>query len=129
MKLEDYAYRVAQFQRKLFVLITSKPSTITQVLQEKPSRYEVEGVYVISTPDDKRIVYVGKTLTKTIIGRIADHRNIDTKSDLKGMLKIFPDYPRQIDKYQVRCTEISDACERMLFEHFAISILGPPFNK
>ena len=84
---------------------------------------------MISTPKDNEFVYVGKTQTKTIIGRIADHKSIDTKSDLKGMLKISPNYPQEIDRYLVRCTGISDTKERTFFEHFAISILQPMFNK
>jgi hypothetical protein len=113
----------------LFVLITSKPSTIKEVLQKKPDRYSVEGVYVISTPKDNEFVYIGKTRTKIILGRIADHRTMGTNSDLKMMLKIFPDYPQEIDKYLIRCAEVSDPRERMFFEHFTISTLQPPFNK
>jgi len=99
------------------------------LLQEKPLRFNIEGVYAISTPGDNEIVYVGKTLTKSVIGRIADHRNIDTMSDLKGMLKLLTNYPQEVDSYLVRCIEVTDARQRTLFEHFAISVLQPAFNK
>jgi hypothetical protein len=52
-----------------------------------------------------------------------------TMSDLKGMLKLRPDHSQEIDIYLVRCAEIPNARDRMFFEHFAISILQPTFNK
>jgi hypothetical protein len=129
MNMEDYSNRVAEFQSKLAKMISSEASTIKDIIGGKPSRFNVEGVYVISDPDDREIVYVGKTVKKSIIGRLIDHRSTDTKSDLRGMLKLFLNYPREIDYYLVRCIEVIDQRERTFFEHFSISVIQPPFNK
>ena len=128
MGLEGYSTRINEFSNLVSELLSMNPLTIRDVIKG-PSRFSVEGVYSISTPDDSEIVYVGKTRTKTIVGRIRDHRSIDTKSDLKGMLKLFSSYPQEIDDYLVRCVEIVDAKKRTFFEHFSISTLQPPFNK
>lgn len=129
MKREEYSDRISILQRSLFELISSRAFTIQDILREKPPRFNVKGAYAISTPDDNGIVYVGKTLTKSVIGRVADHRNINTKSDLKGMLKFSPTYSQNIGDYLVRCIEIPDGRQRSLFEHFAISVLQPTFNR
>ncbi len=110
-------------------MLSREARCIRDVLDNKPSAFDVEGVYVISTPDDSQFVYVGKTRTKTIVERIRDHRSIDTQSDLKGMLKRHPEYPQEIDRYFVRCAEERDARLRTFLEHFVIGVLQPPFNK
>ena len=127
--LKEYDARISEFREKLLQLLSVDARTIRNVLDKKPLQFNVEGVYIISTPDDRKIVYAGKTSTKSIIARLRDHRNIDTTSDLKGMLKVFADYPQEIDDYLVRCVEIMHSRERTFFEYFVISILQPPFNK
>ncbi len=131
MKLEEYSNRISEFRNQLFELLSTDALTIHDVLMKRPSRFNVEGVYLISTPDDNEIVYVGKTRTKSVIGRLSDHRTKDTKSDLKRMLKLklFSDYPQEVNNYLVRCVEVVDSRKRTFFEHFSISILQPPFNK
>lgn len=126
---EEYSALISRLRSQLRDLLSSVALTVHDVRFEEPPQFNVEGVYVISTPDDGEIIYTGKTRTKTVIERIADHRSIDTKSDLKGMLKMFLDYPQEIDEYLVRCVEISDSRDRTFFEHFSISVLQPPFNK
>lgn len=126
---EEYSARISVFRNQLFELLSTDAFTIHDILRMKPSRFTVEGVYIISTPDDSEIVYVGRTRTKSVIGRLIDHRNIDTKSDLKGMLMLFSDYPQEIDDYLVRCLDVADARKRTFLEHFLISVLQPPFNK
>jgi len=127
--MEKYSTRISEFHTQLCELLSKGALSIHNIIKKKPSQFNVEGVYAISTPDDREIVYVGKTLTKSVIGRLSDHRSIDTKSDLKGMLKLFSDYPQEIDHYLVRCVEVADPRKRTYFEHFSISILQPPFNK
>lgn len=101
MRIEEYSTRISEFHDRLLDLLSGVPFTICDVLGKRPSRFNVEGVYIISTPDDREIVYAGKTCTKLVLERIGDHRNIDTTSDLKGMLKLFADYPQEIDDYLV----------------------------
>ncbi len=129
MEAKEYCGRVSEFRSQLFELLSTDPLAIHDVLTNRPSRFNLEGVYAISVPHDSEIVYVGKTRTKSVIERLRDHRSIDTKSDLKGMLKLFSSYPQEIDNYLVRCAEVTDARKRTMFEHFLISILQPPFNK
>ena len=128
MKLEEYSDRISILQRSLLELISSRAFTIQDILREKPPRFNVKGVYAISTPDDSEIVYVGQT-AKSVIDRLVDHRSIDTKSDLKGILTLSPDYPKQIDNYLVRCVEVPDVHDRIFLENFSISVLQPSFNK
>ncbi|MFX0199170.1 MAG: hypothetical protein ACFFCW_23855 [Candidatus Hodarchaeota archaeon] len=129
MEIQEYSARISVFRGQLFALLSADPLTVREILDMRPPRFDVEGVYVISTPDDGEIVYVGKTRTKSVIGRVSDHRDTDTKSDLKGMLRLFPDYPQEVNNYLVRCINISDARKRTFFEHFSIGVLSPPFNK
>lgn len=128
MELEEYSARIGEFGRQLQELLSSNALTIHDLIKG-PSRFNIEGVYIISTPDDSEMVYAGKTRTKSIIDRFRDHRGIDTSSDLKGMLRLNPNYPQQIDEYLVRCVEVADARRRTFLEHFLISILQSPFNK
>ena len=129
MEVKEFPTRISQFHNQLCELLSRDALSIHDIIREKPSQFDVEGVYVISTPDDEKIVYVGKTRTKSVIGRLSDHRIMDTNSDLKGMLKLFPDYPQETDQYLARCIKVTDPRKRTYFEHFLISILQPPFNK
>ena len=129
MKLQDSSSNIESHKEKLTRLLYSSVRTIQDVAFSLPAEFDVEGVYVISTPNDKEIVYAGRTKTKLVIGRIKDHRSTNTNSDLRGMVRINPSYPQGIDTYRVRCTEIIDYKERLFFEHFVIGVLKPAFNK
>jgi ribosomal protein S3 len=97
MELEEHSVRISEFRSQLSKLLSTDTLTIHNILMKKPSRFNVKGVYLISTPDDNEIVYVGKTRTKSVIGRLSDHRTKDTKSDLKMLkLKLFSDYPQDV---------------------------------
>ena len=115
--------------RKLEKALRSEPMRIGKIHADKPSSYEVPSVYFISRPKDKGIVYVGKTQSKTVLGRIKDHRSISTNSDMKGMLKNNPAMTQDVDEYFVRMIRLDDDKERGHFEHFAIGVLKPALNK
>ena len=125
----DYPARIAALRGRLSTLLSSEPARIRDVLDGEPAAFDVEGVYAISTPDDSRFVYAGKTRTKTVLGRIRDHRSVDTQSDLRGMLQRYRDYPQEIDSYLVRCQQERDARQRTFLEYFVIGVLQPSFNK
>jgi hypothetical protein len=129
MDLRECDVRVSGLKKQLTRLLTSEAVSIGRVLADKPNGFAVSGVYAISTPADDEIVYVGKTRTKPIIGRLADHRSLDTKSDLRGMLKIHSDYPQQINEYVARCLCVVDDRQRTFLEHFCIGVVQPRFNK
>ncbi len=110
-------------------MLASEPIPLSNILATKPSRFEVEGVYAISTPGDGEVVYVGKTIRKHVVGRLYDHKHMDASSDLNVIVKRFPTYPQRIDGYLVRCLKITDPRARGFFESFAIGILQPTFNR
>ena len=110
-------------------MLASNPTPLSEILATKPSRFEVEGVYAISTPSDKEVVYMGKTIRKHVVGRLYDHKHKDANSDLNVIVKRFPTYPQRIDNYLVRCLKIADPRARGFFENFAIGVLQPTFNR
>ncbi len=126
---EETDSRITSLRECITLLTSSKPFRLADVIDGQPREFNVEGIYCISTPADDEIVYVGKTRSKSVIGRMKDHRSINTNSDLKGMLKLFPEYPQSIDDYLIRCIEVTDSWQRAFTEHFAIGVLQPPFNK
>ena len=90
------------------------------------------GVYAISTPDNDKIVYVGKTKTKSIPGRMYDHlmhKHLDTDSDLANMVLRREYLPQDYSSYLVRYVPLENSRDRMRFEMFTISILNPELNK
>ncbi len=129
MEIGKYSYNVNEFSSMLNKLISSDPITFFKALTTKEIKLNVEGVYIISTPNDSEIIYAGKTKSKSVLGRMKDHFSLKTDSDLRGMLKLFPSYPRDIDNYLIRCLEVPDARKRTFFEYFATGVLRSPFNK
>jgi hypothetical protein len=127
--MEKYNPEILEHKERLSELFAARGFTFNNILKNKPSQFNVKGVYAISTPNDGEVVYVGKTLTKSVIGRLSDHRSICTTSDLKGMLKLFPNYPQEINNYVVRCIQIDDPRRRTFVEYFIISAIQPAFNK
>ena len=129
MKTQDASSSIKEHRERLTRLLNSISQTVRDVAFDLPTEFDVEGVYIISTPDDKEMVYTGRTKTKSVTGRVQDHRRINTGSDLKGMLKTHKSYPQETDDYKVRCIEIIDPRERTFFEYFVIGVLKPAFNK
>ena len=114
--------------RRLDCLIGAESMTIGHLLKNR-ILHDSSGVYAILVPDDSEVIYVGRTKTKGVAGRIADHRSINTPSDLRGMLKNNPQLPQQIDEYRVRYVPIEESRDRLFFEMFAIGCLRPRLNK
>ena len=78
---------IKKWNELLLVLLSKKPSKISNIAEDK--KIQDLGVYAISYPDDSQIVYIGKTKTKTIHGRMKDHlqhKHLDTDSDLANMV-------------------------------------------
>lgn len=127
MPSDSYEQVVTQMKSQLNQLLLSRSYTAREIASNL-GLGDVPGVYILLTPDGSKIVYAGKTVMKTVAGRIKDHLNIGTSSDLKGMLGRFKDYPQDANSYLVRYLKIEDDRERGLIEHFLIAILNPPFN-
>ena len=128
--IEKYKKEIERWEEKLEELLSKKPELISNVAKNKNIREK--GVYAISRPDTNEIVYVGKTKTKTIQGRMYDHlkhKHGDTDSDLANMVLKRPYLPQDYLNYSVRYLPLEDSRDRMIFEMFTISILDPKLNK
>lgn len=123
-----HANRVDLLLRKLAKLRSEPVSSAGEVSSAKTS-HQSPAVYLLLTPDKSAIVYVGRTITKAIQGRIYDHLHMDQSSDLRIMLTRYPDYPQDPTTYNVQYLAIHDSRERMLFKDFCIAVLDPPFNR
>jgi len=112
------------------LLVEAPVWEIGELIRAAPSAACAAGVYLISSPgSDQAHLYVGRTKSKTIFGRIRDHCGISTPSDLRGMLPRWPDYPQDPLLYRVRWLAVQDAGERASQELFAIAVLSPLFNR
>lgn len=88
------------------------------------------GLYLISAPSQpESIVYVGRTKTKTVLGRLNDHCRLSTPSDLSGMLLRYPDQAQDARSYDIRWVSVEDDISRAQLELFAIAVWKPPFNR
>lgn len=126
----NFTDRVSSLTELLNELLGAKSWTLGDLLAERPSASQQKGVYLLSRPSDSDdYVYAGRTNTKSILGRLQDHRRIPTKSDLRGMLRDRPDEPQKIDAYWVRWVHVEDDKSRKYFEHFVIAVLQPAWNR
>jgi hypothetical protein len=128
--IADHEQRIAALSSELERLLAARVWRLGDVVRHRPPESQVRGVYLLSSPTRAlAVTYAGRTKTKTIHGRLCDHRNLTTGSDLRGMLSRWPDYPQVPDDYGVRWLEISDAQQRGALELFAIAVLAPLFNR
>ena len=128
--IEKYKKEIKKWEEKLEELLSKKQELISNVAKNKNIREK--GVYAISRPDTNEIVYVGKTKTKTIQGRMYDHlkhKHGDTDSDLANMVLKRKHLPQDYPNYLVRYLPLEHSRDRMRFEMFTISILNPDLNK
>ena len=128
--MSHYQTRLAVLTAELERLLEARVWRLTDLRRERPPESEVKGVYLISLPEKpETVVYAGRTRTKTVRGRLADHRTMNTSSDLRGMLSRYPDLPQVPDEYGVRWIEVAEASKRGAFEVFVIAVLAPQFNR
>ena len=128
--LVDIDARIHALKQQLLNLLGSPVTDIERVINDPSSKYKVPGIYAISLPGDQDdIVYIGKTNTKTIQGRIKDHVSIKETSDLSGMVKRDPSLPQAVLSYHVRMLQVPEERDRSNIEYFAISVMSPRLNK
>jgi hypothetical protein len=128
MSIDAWAERIRRLTERLEKLLSSQLYLIGDVA-DKNTSHGAYGVYVIRTPDGSKVVYAGRTKSKDMAGRMFDHLNSGTASDLGGMLKLNPYYPQEKRKYLVQYANVPENRDRIMFEYFVISVLEPPFNK
>jgi len=105
----NYSSRISELQEHLSTILEKDAVPIGEILKSKPDEFNVKGVYIITTSDDKEIVWVGETTTLTVKERIKHHCKLNQSSDLNVVLKKNPDYPQDCNIYLVRCFEETDA--------------------
>ena len=120
---------MSELRKHLSTLLAKDAFLIGEILKNKPQQFDVQGVYIITTPDDKKIVWVGETLTLTVNERIKHHCTLKQSSDLNMVLKRHAEYPQDYNGYLVRCLKETDVMKRGQLEHFLIGVLQPTFNK
>jgi|GEM_PF-6209088 len=121
---------IAPLRAQLQSLLDAPRLRIQQVLASRPAAAVVSGVYAISVPDrPEQVVYIGRTKTKTMLGRLQDHCRLATPSDLRGMLSRHAAYPQDPQCYDVRWTRVDEDVSRAQLELFAIAVVKPPFNR
>ena len=121
---------IQKWKSMLDELLSKQAEVISKVAGDKTANSL--GVYAISRPDTHKIIYVGKTKTKSIQGRMKDHlqhKHGDTDSDLANMVIKREKLPQNYSDYLVRYLSINEPRDRMRFEMFAISVLDPALNK
>ncbi len=103
---------------------------VKDMLAQAPELANVPGVYLLShCVDASTHVYIGRTKTKSVLGRLKDHCRMRTGSDLAGMLPRHATFPQETSGYYLRWVAVPDATERAQLELFAIAVLRPPFNR
>ena len=128
--MKNISTTIKNYERLLKRLLSSESYLIRDLdidkKQHKP-KHNVEGVYIILDKKDT-IIYVGKTISKTILDRVgSQHVYGGSSSDLRDIIG----RPKidEIFKYKCKYIEIKNRKERSMFEYFVISILKPKFNK
>ena len=126
----EFEQRLTTRSAQLAELMRAPTMPLGEIASASPRTARDRGVYAISLPGDaSTIVYVGRAKTRTVRGRIRDHLKIDTPSDLRGMLKRWPDLPQDAESYEARWVAEADDKERAFREYFAISMLMPKLNR
>lgn len=120
--------RISELRERLSALLSKSPLAASTIPKDK-ALHRSPAVYLISTPDDSERVYVGRTKTLSIAGRIQDHLHNNTSSDLMVMVRNHKNYPQNPGNYLVRYIEVESNRDRMLLESYFIGVLDPSFNK
>ena len=126
--------RISKLQLTLDKLSKKEPKTIEDAvanLQTKSQRFH--GVYVISDPKDKHILYVGRTIRGKgkLWQRLYNH--LHRSDSLKTFGLRGKAGRKKIKKYFVRFIGIGNRTDkhtgRRNLEFFAISVISPKHNK
>jgi hypothetical protein len=110
-------------------LINSDPFKISNFITgELYDRHCFQGVYAISDPDDKTVVYIGKTDDGIVENGLADriHGHSSSNSTLQKALGVNAVSFRD---FLVRSICVDDPVQRGYIEYYAIAIYRPKANK
>lgn len=91
-------------------------------------QHTFQGIYAVSDPDDKQIVYIGKTNNGTkekgLVDRICGHAA--NHSQLQIALGVDR---KTFKQYQIRAIKVDDPIHRGLTEFYGIAIFHPKANR
>jgi hypothetical protein len=103
---------------------------LKQILEQQPvllgkiknsEKFLFPGVYIATFHES--VQWVGRTQTKTVNGRLEDHRTGHGTSDLNKIVG------KECLEYGIRAIEIEDHRERIFVEHLFLAMLKPALNK
>jgi hypothetical protein len=126
----EHAQQLQRLMAAIDKLQAQPPLRVSEIIVDPLySQWRHQGIYEIREPDDKQIVYVGKTkgACDGVAQRIWDHAHGQSGgSDLVNTLQV----TRQtFADYRVRSIPIPDARFRGLAELFGIAFFDPKGNR
>jgi len=127
-RLAKFQKYISFLKKKLCILLDAKPYAIVDVASKHISSASICGVYAISLKGSDDILYIGKNETATIAERAKQHIYMREHSDLKTMIKRYPDLAQNLQDYCIRWIDIPMPDDRHFFEAFAIGVLRPRMN-
>ena len=115
-----------QLQQYLRQLLAAEVFSLGWPHRQPPESLAIRGVYALY--EGETLMYVGMSGRgqQLITGRLRQHKEWSRRS---SELAKRVDDPQRIRTWGVRAIEIEDDRERSQFEHYAIALLWPPFNK
>ena len=119
--------RIIDMKKEFFHLVESPIFKIIDITKNSKS-HSFAGVYLIKRHDTKEPIYIGRTITGTIAGRMRDHLSVNRPRDLNVMIKKYPNLPQDKISYLVQYIIVEDLRKRFLLENFFVSIVNPFLN-
>jgi hypothetical protein len=116
-----------QAQKEVEALLSKDPYMVGDFVdKEEYKKYQKQGIYVFTDPEDKEIVYIGKSISHWRgVGGRARHHERPWRS-LQKKLEVDPESFRN---YHVRVHEIEDPLIRGTSELYGIAVYVPLGNR
>jgi hypothetical protein len=115
-------------EHEIQTLLSKTPYKVGVFVDEKEyMKYPKHGIYAFTDPDDKELVYIGKSIShRRGVGGRARHHARPGRSLQKKKLKIDEESFRN---YHVRVHEIEDPFVRGAAELYGIAVYAPKGNR
>ncbi len=117
-----------QIQKEIEALLSKIPYRVRDFVdKEEYKKYPKHGIYAFTDPEDKKIVYIGKSFRhKRGVGGRARHHTRPGRSLQKKKLEVDLESFRN---YHVRVHEIEDPFIRGASELYGIAVYAPEGNR
>ena len=115
-----------KLKRSLHDLEASALGPLDWTRGQPPAGLSIRGVYALY--ESRELMYIGMSGRgeQLIVGRMRQHKEHSRRS---SELARRVNDPERIKGWHVRALEIDDDNERRRFEHYAIAIRWPPYNR